>query len=57
MNPRTLLPILFLAVAGCATGPAGRIAENQAAFAAWPPDVQAAVRAGKIGIGFTPEQV
>ena len=57
MNIRVLFPCLFLVLTGCATTPAERIARNQTAYASWPPDVQAAVRAGEIGIGFTPEQV
>ena len=51
-----LLPVLLSAAAGC-TSPGSRIAQNQAAFDAWPADVQARVRAGKISMGFTPEQV
>lgn len=34
-----------------------RIQAHQAAFDHWPADVQAAVRAGKIDLGFTKEQV
>jgi hypothetical protein len=57
MKPRALLPFLFLALAGCATTPAERIAKNQAAYAAWPPGVQAMVQAGEVAPGFTPAQV
>jgi hypothetical protein len=57
MNLRALLSLLLLALAGCATTPAERIAKNQAAYAAWPPDVQARVKAGEVAPGFTPAQV
>ena len=45
-----------LVFAGCSTV-ASRVAAHQADFATWPPAVQQEVRAGRIGIGFTPEQV
>jgi hypothetical protein len=57
MNSRALLSLLCLALVGCASTPAERIARNRAAFAAWPPDVQAKVQAGEVAPGFTPEQV
>jgi hypothetical protein len=46
----------LLFVAGCSTTDT-RIKDNQAAFDATPPPVQAKIRAGQIDIGFTPEQV
>jgi len=57
MKSRALLTFFFLALAGCASTPAERIAGNRAAFSAWPPDVQARVQAGEVALGFTPEQV
>ena len=46
---------LFLG--GCASTPESRVDKNAATVAAWPADVQAAVRAGRAAVGFTPEQV
>ncbi|MDD2762370.1 MAG: hypothetical protein PHE83_00185 [Opitutaceae bacterium] len=57
MNLRPLLPLLLLVLAGCVTTPSERIAKNHSAYASWPPEVQAKVRAGEVAIGFTPEQV
>ena len=57
MNLRAPFSILLLALAGCATTPAERIAKNHAAYAAWPPDVQARVKAGEVAPGFTPAQI
>jgi hypothetical protein len=57
MNPRIFLAISLLALAGCATTPADRIAENRSTFDAWPAEVQAKVRAGQVNVGFTEEQV
>ena len=57
---RTLLTTfslgLALIISGCATTES-RIGKNQAAFDSWPPEVQSSIRAGKVKIGFTPEQV
>ena len=52
------LPALaaLIALAGCST-PASRIQGHQAAFDAWPAAVQQEVRAGRVGVGFTPEMV
>ena len=52
----TLLIAVALAAFACATVEK-RIAANQAAFDAYPPDVQAKIRAEQIAVGFTPEQV
>ena len=58
MNPKSLLVFLsVLALAGCATTPAERIDRNHAAYASWPPDVQARVKAGEVVPGFTRAQV
>ena len=47
---------LALIISGCATTES-RISKNQAAFDAWPSEVQSSIRAGKVKIGFTTEQV
>ena len=53
MKLKLLLTLLFaLALVGCAT-PETRIRQNPALFASFPPEVQAKVRAGHIGIGFS----
>lgn len=53
-----LAPLLLslLLLSGCATVDS-RIRKHQAAFDSWPASVQAMVRAEKVDIGFTPEQV
>lgn len=43
-------------LAGCATVET-RIRKNQAVFDSWPTQVQAYVRAEKVDLGFTPDQV
>lgn len=48
---------LLTLLAACATTPADRIARHRAEFAAWPAEVQAEVRAGRVAVGFTPAQV
>jgi hypothetical protein len=57
---KTRFPLFFaslmLLVAGCSS-PSSRISRNQAAFDEWPEAVQEKVRAGKIDLGFTTEQV
>jgi outer membrane protein assembly factor BamE (lipoprotein component of BamABCDE complex) len=58
---KTLLPFgLALAAlalsAGCASSPSSRIAKNRAEFDAYPQEVQAAISAGDVRVGFTPEQ-
>ena len=57
MKQKLLLPTLLFVLAGCATTPAERIENNRTAYASWPPEVQARVRAGEIAPGFTPVQV
>lgn len=47
---------LALAFAGCST-PDSRIEKNSAAFAGYPPAVQAKIRAGEVDVGFTTEMV
>ncbi len=58
---RSLLLILPLAIlpvlAGCVSTPADRIEENQALFDTYPPDIQALIRVGHIGLGFDRAQV
>jgi hypothetical protein len=58
MRPNSL-PLILLALgllSACST-PASRIAENQAAFAQYPAEVQQKIRAGKIDLGYTQEMV
>jgi len=50
------LAALLFAVTGCNTLD-NRISTQQAQFDAWPADVQEKIRAGRVDIGFTPEQV
>lgn len=50
-----IVPLVLLA--GCATTPDQRIAQNQATFAQLPPDVQQNLRAGRIDIGYTDQMV
>ncbi len=45
-----------MALAGCST-PDSRIERNRAAFAGYPPVVQAKIRAGEIEVGYTTEMV
>ena len=51
-----ILAVLMVGFVGCASL-GSRIQHHQAAFDSWPADVQAAVRSGKIDVGFTAEQV
>lgn len=57
----SLLKVGVLAVtlmmAGCQSTPETRIATQADAFAAMPADVQEKIRAGKVEVGFTAEQV
>ena len=48
--------LTLLIAVGCSS-PTSRIDKNRDAFASWPPAVQEKVQAGKIDLGFTPEQV
>jgi hypothetical protein len=61
MNTRVLGSLVLvagvLALAGCGSTPQKRIAKNEAAFAAMEPGAQAAIRAGRVEVGFTPKQV
>lgn len=59
MKTSRLLPLalLLLGLAGCASSPDDRVAQNAQAFSSYPPDVQAKIRQGIVGIGFTPDQV
>ena len=61
MNLRCSLGVLLATAAmtmvGCQSTPQKRIAKNEASFAAMSPSAQAAIREGRVEIGFTPEQV
>ena len=48
--------LLALGLAGCSTV-SSRISRNRAEYDTWPPAVQQAVASGKIGVGFTQQQV
>ncbi|MDP3544387.1 MAG: hypothetical protein Q8T11_18135 [Elusimicrobiota bacterium] len=56
MTGRILVLMLGAALAACSS-PQSRIKKNQAAFDAYPPAVQGAIRQGTVEIGFTDEQV
>lgn len=49
--------VMALLVGGCAHTPEKRIRENAEVFETFPPDVQEAVRAGQVEIGYTLEMV
>ena len=53
---RFILPLLTLALAACAS-PGRRVAANPELFASFPPEVQDAVREGRVEPGFTPDMV
>jgi hypothetical protein len=53
---RTLLVALLSVLAAC-SGPASRIREKKDVFAAYPADVQEKIKAGRVDVGFTYEQV
>jgi len=55
MTGRTVVFILAAALAACQS-PQSRIKKNQAAFDAYPPEVQTAIREGRVEVGFTGEQ-
>ncbi len=52
-----VLVIAVAGLAGCQSSPQKRIAKNEEAFAAMPVEAQAAIRAGRVEVGFTPVQV
>ncbi len=52
-----ILGAAVLGTFGCQSYPTDRIASHRADFNSWPPDVQANVRAGRIALGYTQEQV
>ncbi len=56
MTRRIAVLILGAALAACSS-PQSRIKKNQAAFDAFPPEVQSAIREGSVEVGFTGEQV
>jgi hypothetical protein len=51
------LSIPALALSGCQSTPQKRISQNEAAFASMSSEAQAAIREGRVEIGFTPLQV
>lgn len=53
----TVLLAVLLCAAGCQSTPEKRIAKNESVFAAMPAETQAAIRAGRVEVGFTPPQV
>lgn len=53
----SLALIAVLLLAACSSTPDQRIAQNQAAFAQFPPDVQQNVRAGRVDVGYTESMV
>ncbi len=55
LNPPSVL-FASLLLAACASTDS-RIRDSQAAFDSYPPPVQQMIRAGQVGVGFTPEQV
>lgn len=56
-TPRLLVLLPLLLLAGCATTPDQRIAQNQAAFAQFPTEVQQNIRAGRVDVGYTEAMV
>lgn len=58
MTGRLRLSVLLLAAALAAcTGPGARISRHKDAFNAYPPDVQAAIKDGRVQVGMTPDMV
>jgi hypothetical protein len=57
MKAKAWIPLSLLLFAGCVSTPAERIAQDRPAFDSWPANVRALVQAGRIAIGFTPDQV
>lgn len=55
MTNRTVVLMLAAALAACQT-PQSRIKKNQNAFNAYPPEIQRAIREGRVEVGFTAEQ-
>lgn len=49
--------LIAFAGAGCATTPQDRIRAKPELFAAFPPEAQEAIRAGRVEPGFTPDMV
>ncbi|MCM2305363.1 MAG: hypothetical protein NDJ72_11715 [Elusimicrobia bacterium] len=56
MSSGIVVLMLAAALAACQS-PQSRIKKNQAAFDAFPPEVQTAIREGRAEIGFTEQQV
>lgn len=58
MNARLLFALTaVLILAGCSSTPDQRIAQNEAAFAQFPSDVQQNLRAGRVDVGYTESMV
>jgi len=51
------LAVAVVAASGCSSFPTDRIAAHQADYNRWSPEVQAQIRAGQVGAGFSAEQV
>lgn len=58
MHTRLLFALVAaLLIAGCSSTPDQRIAQNAAAFAQFPPDVQQNLRAGRVDVGYSESMV
>jgi len=53
---KLLAALCVVLLAACST-PASRIKHKKEAFAAYPPEVQQKIKAGRVDVGFTPEMV
>jgi len=51
------LSVVLLALLSACSSPDSRIADHQAAFAAFPAEVQQKIRTGRVDVGFTREMV
>lgn len=54
--PFAFLAVIVAVFAACSS-PSSRIRDRKAEFDAYPPLIQAEIRAGRVEVGFTPEQV
>jgi hypothetical protein len=52
-----LVGLVIPLLAGCQSFPTDRIAAHQSEYDSWPPEIQAKVRAGRVEIGYTQQQV
>ena len=53
----SLLLVGATLLSGCSTTPDHRIRRNQELYNSLPPEAQAAIRAGRVEVGFTPDMV